>query len=199
MTHAIQLRRRRALNASASVSADFLVPDTETPPEEVSREAVQTWHAVYACIKAWHSHFASSGSFDLDVVPSAPETRSWQSPASDLLDWYTIRARLVGMRVVLPKPGEVRSYLEQYPELVGVLESVCRDAAAEFGGQAELSLELYRDPEIEDRHLSLYVRLPAYDNTLMRRIDAFCARHEDRLCDQAGTILVTTDYRPPRF
>jgi hypothetical protein len=68
----------------------------------------------------------------------------------------------------------------------------------ELGAEVELSLELYQDPEIDDRYLSLYVREREYRPDLMARIEVVRERVNPMLDDVPGDFLVTTDFRGPR-
>ena len=102
------------------------------------------------------------------------------------------------LRAALAVPDEVRAYLDRFEGLANLVPEVCAALRAEFGGEAELSLELYTDPEIEDRYLTLYVRQAVYDRDIMERIDRACSAVEDRLSAASGRLLVTTDFRPPR-
>jgi hypothetical protein len=57
---------------------------------------------------------------------------------------------------------------------------------------------MYRDPEIDDRYLTLYVRLEKYDSGVPERIDAVRRQFEQKLEQVSGDFLLTTDFRPPR-
>jgi hypothetical protein len=76
---------------------------------------------------------------------------------------------------------------------------VCEDATASFGDDSTLTLLLYRDPEIEDRYLALYIRRPTYDTDFTNRLDEFNEKWEQRLGERSDCVLVTTDFRrtPP--
>ena len=95
------------------------------------------------------------------------------------------------------RPEEVAAYLQVHPELARLIPDVCGRARKEFGVHAELVLKMYRDPEIEDRYLTLYVRLPAYDGSITARLDSVTAPFDEALCTASGHFLVTTDFRAP--
>lgn len=92
----------------------------------------------------------------------------------------------------------VRGYLRRHGDLADRLPEVCEALRKEFGSEAELAVELYRDPEISDHYLTIYVRLDSYDGETMARIDRASARFERRLARSSGYLLMTTDFRPPR-
>ncbi|HEV3116840.1 MAG TPA: hypothetical protein VGY58_07300 [Gemmataceae bacterium] len=105
--------------------------------------------------------------------------------------------RLAALPVVIPQPEQVAGYLECHADVEDLLPLVCQSARMEFGEEVELSLELYRDPEIPDCYLTLYVRQPVYDRLIMARIESVRARYRDELSERSGWLHVTTDFRPP--
>jgi hypothetical protein len=82
-----------------------------------------------------------------------------------------LKAEMVRHQVKIPRSVDFGAYLESHSDLAEVVPSVCAQARQEFGKQSELILQLYRDPEIDDRHLSLIVRLRSYDRNMMQRLD----------------------------
>ena len=54
--------------------------------------------------------------------------------------------------------GQGFVYLDEHGDLSQLLPEICGQIRKQFGPEAELSLELYRDPEINDRYLTLYLR-----------------------------------------
>jgi hypothetical protein len=106
-------------------------------------------------------------------------------------------AALQQYQIVIPRPAEVRDYLLRYPEMTDRLPVVCATARKHFPLPAQLSLELYRDPEIDDQYLTLYVRQRDYDGSLMEEIDKVCEECRPTLEWSKGRLLVTTDFGPP--
>jgi len=79
---------------------------------------------------------------------------------------------------------------------VDALQAAVRTARQQFP-DAHLTLQVYRDPEIEDVYLVLYVRMKTYDETFLDRM-----KEMDHLLDQLpggdGWLLITTDFRKPK-
>jgi hypothetical protein len=75
------------------------------------------------------------------------------------------------------------------------LPDVCQRVRGEFGSQTELALDEYRDPEIDDRYLTLCLRLPNYELDTMDRIERVNQSFENRIKPNTGYLLVTTDFR----
>jgi hypothetical protein len=117
--------------------------------------------------------------------------------------WVSDRAigavlRLKAQNVRLPVEFRpVLAYLSEHQALSMLLPAVGKDLREEFGSGEELSLELYRDPEFADEYLTLYVRQVAYDSNVMDRIERVGQSHAAALEQVSGTLLITTDFRPP--
>jgi hypothetical protein len=98
-------------------------------------------------------------------------------------------------KVWVANPEDVTAYLRKHPDLATVLPDVCLKTRSAFGEFAELRLEVVRDPEIDDPHLSLIVSLPTYDATVGPRLDAVSETFDERLGESDGTLIVTSDFR----
>jgi hypothetical protein len=120
-----------------------------------------------------------------NVLPETP-------PSQEDLAWSA------AVQVIVPDPGDVGAYLRQHADLAQLLPEVCGRVRQAFGREPELSLEVYRDPEIADRYLTLYVRQDRYDAGIMERIEAVSARFHDLLSGASGHFLLATDLRSPR-
>jgi len=108
---------------------------------------------------------------------------------------------LVEMGIKVPRYEEIHDYLLLFPDTVDVLPKIGKSARAHFP-TAELSLELYRDPEIEDEHLVLYVRLPEYKKedvkNLLEEIHKVVRENKGIFVGKKGWLLFTTDFKPSR-
>jgi predicted GTPase len=113
-------------------------------------------------------------------------------------DAATVDALLegVGKNAQLANKPQIREYLLQFVDLAEVVPHAV-EAAKQHFPEAQLVLEVYRDPEIDDEYLALYVRLSRYDDTVMERIAAAEAEYLDRLAGKSGWIQLTTDFRTP--
>ena len=112
------------------------------------------------------------------------------------------------VRVKNPKP--VRRYLHKFNDMIDVVPEAVNAAKRHFP-EAQLILDLYEDPEIDDRYLVLYVRLWSYDESVMERVRiargelrSFIDRLKEaekeflhRLVDKRGWISLTTDFQNP--
>ncbi len=102
--------------------------------------------------------------------------------------------------IEMPQRLAVRGYLQRHPDIVAVVESASAIAAAHVKGakhKTELSLERYRDPEIEDEYLALYVRSEAYDASVREMIRSISESVRPELRGKSGWLVVTTDFQNP--
>ena len=93
-------------------------------------------------------------------------------------------------------PHEIVTYLNLHPDMTGVVARAASALVDEFRGErSEIELVLYRDPEIEDRTLTFYVRVLDYEH-LVERLSTVLDRLDDTLAQGSEMLLITTDYRP---
>jgi hypothetical protein len=96
--------------------------------------------------------------------------------------------------ITIPAPDEIRSYLFTYSDMADVLSSVTDIVTERFRESARLSLEIYKDPEAEDKYLSLYIRQENYDDAFFESLNDVRARYNELLNGKTGWIVVTTDF-----
>jgi hypothetical protein len=103
--------------------------------------------------------------------------------------------QLHGVRV--GQQDDVYEYLLRFPDMIEVVEQAVL-AARRCCKEAELQLEVYRDPEGEDEHLVLYARFTAYDENVMVRIRAARDQYRHLLRGKSGWFILTTDFQQPK-
>lgn len=106
--------------------------------------------------------------------------------------------RLAELGILIPNVSEVQAYLVRYPQLAQLLPGVCAGISEELTADTELSLELYADPETDDRYLTLYARKHTYEANFLYRLQEVSERFFDCLEGIPGYILLTTDFSGPR-
>lgn len=105
---------------------------------------------------------------------------------------------LTATGVISENWASVRAYLRRHRNLSSLLPKIINGVRNEFGPGADLSLDVYRDPEIDDQYLTLRVSLPRYGPDTMNRIEAVSRRFERHIRPSSGYLLLTTDFRPAR-
>jgi hypothetical protein len=92
----------------------------------------------------------------------------------------------------LTNEPQIREYLLKFVDLAEVVSHAVEVARRRFP-EARLVLDVYRDPEIDDEYLALYVRLSHYDDSVMEQIAAAEAEYLPMLAGKSGWIQLTTD------
>ncbi len=104
----------------------------------------------------------------------------------------------IARQVLILEPDAVQNYLRGHRNLGRVLPTVCGAVRKHFGADAELALEVYRDPEIDDEYLALIVRRADSGPDFMGEIEAVGQLLHRKLRRTSGHLLITTDFRAPR-
>lgn len=102
------------------------------------------------------------------------------------------------LSIHLPHPSLVHDYLLIHPDMRQLIRSICVVSKNQTGNGAQLSLELYRDPEINDAYLSLYIRTNNYNNNFLNKLEDISSKFQNERSNSSGWIIITTDYQPPR-
>ena len=99
-------------------------------------------------------------------------------------------------RVRVKNTDEVKKYLMKFSDIVDLVPKVVNVAKKHFP-EAQLVLDLYLDPEIDDQYLVLYVRLNEYKEDFVERADRAEAEFLNDFVDKRGEIFLTTDFKKP--
>ena len=114
-----------------------------------------------------------------------------RTPSPSDADPFNAIAR---QRIAIPDRQAVVEYLNLHPDLRELLTDIAAKTRRLFGPDVELSLEIYKDPEIDDRYLALYVRHDHYGPEILQRIEKVNRAFDDRLEKASGYFAVTTDF-----
>jgi hypothetical protein len=111
--------------------------------------------------------------------------------SEELLDY------LESQGILIPRRSEVCEYLVYHPDMLEILPSICKAVINEFSRDAQMSLEVYSDPEIDHRYLTIYVRQKEYTEQILERISGVRAGFSRKLAEKRGRVLITTDFDNP--
>jgi hypothetical protein len=129
------------------------------------------------------------------VIPAPSDTD--ESVPAPILNAGLLH-RLAPFNVAWTNRDEVEASLANHPDLAPLLERVCDRLREEFGQHAELSLEIYKDPEQQDQYPVLYVRQRKYEAGILKRIESVVNPFLPQIEAASGDLLITTDFRPVR-
>ena len=104
---------------------------------------------------------------------------------------------LTNMGIHVSCSPELRAYLLRHVDLVEPVRVIGHAARELVLRGDEVALELYRDPEVHDEYLALYIRRRDYDPGTLELIGRVSDVAERVLAGASGWVLVTTDFKPP--
>jgi hypothetical protein len=95
--------------------------------------------------------------------------------------------------VNLTNPDGVADYLLQFSELLDVIPKAV-NAARRYFPEADLAMDVYQDPEIDDRYLVLRIRPECYDDSVIERLERAESEFIDELAGKKGWIQLTVEF-----
>ncbi|SRR6266536_4406943 len=105
--------------------------------------------------------------------------------------------RVIAAGVVCPLPDRVAEYLRAHPDATDIVTGMAGELVREFQGEhAEIELDLYEDPEIDDQYLAFTVRKPTYEDKFVDRLLSVMAKFHEERGSASGWVMVSTDFRP---
>jgi len=103
---------------------------------------------------------------------------------------------MLGARI--ESPSKVRDYLYRYPGIAILAGFVSEKVYDSFDFNAQLSFEVQDDEVPDSEYLTIYVRVPEYNHSVMDRIRKIRESYYDSLNNMTGWFLLTTDFSSPR-
>ncbi len=125
-----------------------------------------------------------------------------QTPNAEVLEWSetdltsrigTLLDCLSQNTILIPQRSKVRDYLISHLDLAGKIPAICLLAKKRFKTEAQLSLEMYVDPEIDDGHLKLYIRPDEFTKEIFKKIEEVSKVSSSWIMGISGWIHVSTD------
>jgi hypothetical protein len=92
--------------------------------------------------------------------------------------------------------NSIRDYLIEFPDIIDIIPKAVNSAKKYFPN-AQIVLDLYIDPEIDDKYPIIYVRAKDYDDKFMELLDKARKDFMEDLINKRGWILLTTDFGKP--
>jgi hypothetical protein len=92
--------------------------------------------------------------------------------------------------------NSIRDYLIEFPDIIDIIPKAVNSAKKYFPN-AQIVLDFYIDPEIDDKHPIIYVRAKDYNDKFMELLDKARKDFMEDLINKRGWILLTTDFGKP--
>jgi hypothetical protein len=112
---------------------------------------------------------------------------------STVANWR-IDSLLNSLPIKVNNKESICDYLNKFPDIIDIIPKAV-SATREYFPYAQIVLDLYIDPEIDDKYLVLYVRLKEYEGSIIELLDKARLEILDELKDKKGWIQITTDYK----
>ena len=185
-----------------------------TGSQKTWAENVKPYTALFLTGVASPAHWKGSESDEIDIDRLMEWSAGWPENYREYLSRFTeflgVSPRVVnsvvitidrlmkrlGRRVRLENPHSIREYLLHFTELLDVIPKAV-DAAKKHFPEAQLAMDVYQDPEIDDCYLVLYIRLKHYDDSVIERLEKAEAEFLNQLVHKRGWSQLTTDFREP--
>jgi hypothetical protein len=120
------------------------------------------------------------------------------STTSPTVSMERILNLLTASGISIVKPNKTRRYLVSNPDMLALLIPVCDKVKHSFSPSSSMSLELYEDPDENDRYLTLIVRQLEYQNNILDELKQIALGFGEEMSRLHGWLLLTTDFQPPR-
>lgn len=102
---------------------------------------------------------------------------------------------IISQGIEIKDSDSIMNYLERYTDIIDILSSICKKVKQEFDKDVKLSLEVYKDPEIDHEYLIIYMKPTKYDKNVEKIINNILDEYEEALSECQGWLLLTTDFR----
>jgi len=133
---------------------------------------------------------------DYYEIESTLETKDiFESHQQDLITIYEYLSSIKEKGIEIEGEDKVAEYLSIYPELLPILVDICNEALKEFKDEAKIFVLVYQDPEIDDKHLKILVRMSKYEDDIMDRIEKVRSKFRDKIAESEGYIHFSTDFK----
>lgn len=104
--------------------------------------------------------------------------------------------RLSQRGILLKNIGDIREYLLNFPNLIDLVPTAV-NIVKNYLPDAQIVIDVYKDPEINDSYLMIDVRSKHYDDDFMEKLEKAESEFVEFLVDKEGWIQLTTDFEPP--
>lgn len=114
--------------------------------------------------------------------------------ACSIEDITQVLRKLSEKEVFLRNTNYIRKYLLKFPDIINVLQLTVNMLIKQFPN-AQLIIDMYRDPEINDNYLVIYIRMKRYNKHFTKQLESVEAKLLDLLSNRTGWLQITTDFK----
>ncbi|MHC9544960.1 MAG: hypothetical protein AB9903_36055 [Vulcanimicrobiota bacterium] len=118
-----------------------------------------------------------------------------EAPSSITYEIQKILEIIEKMGLRIDMINDVTSYLLLFPDIMDVLPIICNRVMSKIGANDRVYLQLYNDPEIEDKYLTILIRTRDYKEEFMTIIDALSDDCLKLIENKNGWLIITIDFQ----
>jgi hypothetical protein len=96
----------------------------------------------------------------------------------------------INQQIPIKNYGKIKDYLYEFPDMLDLLPKVIKITQRYFPKEL-LILDIYDDPEYDDRYLVLYIKTQNYDESFYKRLEEARERYLYELINKKGWIQLT--------
>ena len=104
-----------------------------------------------------------------------------------------IKKMLEKLNIEINNINTIIDYLIEFPDIIDIIPKIITSVRKHIPN-AKIILDFYIDPEIDDNHPIVYVRVKKYDDEFMKLLEKAKKEFIKDLVDKKGWILLTTDF-----
>lgn len=102
------------------------------------------------------------------------------------------------LKIKIADYDKILEYLSKFPDILDLVKEMCQSTRRYFP-EAKLVLDKYKDPEIEDEFLVLYIRYPTYNEVtiemLRQGVDEISFEYKDAFRGKKGWFMICHDFK----
>jgi|GEM_PF-2376901 len=118
-----------------------------------------------------------------------------EAPSSITYEIQRVLKLIEKMGLKIEKTNDVTSYLLLFPDIIDVLPTICNRVVSKIGANNRVHLQLYNDPEIDDKYLTILIRTRDYEEEFMSMLDALSNDCLRLIENKNGWLVITTDFQ----
>ncbi len=102
---------------------------------------------------------------------------------------------LGSLNITTNRTSDIKDYLYSHPDMVNFVKRISETTRDYFGDSAYLTLELYKDPEIDDKYLTLLINDRNAPGLILDKIYKIIEGYEKDFSELSGWLMLGPDYR----
>ena len=131
----------------------------------------------------------------ISIIQTKVEWESFQAQTSIGLRIEETLRRLSQQGILLKNIDDIKEYLLNFPDLIDLVPTAV-DIVKKYLPDAQIVIDVYKDPEINDIYLLIDVRSKHYDDNFMEKLEKAESEFVEFLVGKEGWIQLTTHFEP---